>query len=128
MPSYPKLLPYSFYFILALIFKFNYSNFFSLKYFTYVTNLNTFSVFEVEIWCFRGGDVVPKWIHRSSDDFSTLCYVRADLSPLAGSAQAKSGRGGRTYWTIVFSIEIHFGLTEFKARIKWVDNVCSEFA
>lgn len=27
------------------------------------------------------------------------------------------------YWTIVFSIEIHFGLTEFRARIKWTDNV-----
>lgn len=27
------------------------------------------------------------------------------------------------YWNIVFSIEIHFGLTEFRARIKWTDNV-----
>ena len=26
------------------------------------------------------------------------------------------------YWTIVFSIEIQFGLTEFRARIKWVDH------
>lgn len=24
---------------------------------------------------------------------------------------------------MTFSIEIHFGLTEFKARIKWVDEV-----
>lgn len=96
---------------------------FSRKYCTEVTNLSTLSVFEVEIWCFRGGEGTPKWIHRSSEVFSTLCYVRADLSPLAGSAQAKQGRGGKTYWTIVFSIEIHFGLTEFKARIKWVDNV-----
>ena len=57
------------------------------------------------------------------DDFSTLCVVRADLSPLSGSAAPKVGRNGKTYWTIVFSIEIHFGLTEFKARIKWVDEV-----
>ena len=99
------------------------SNVFSRKYCTEVTNLSTLSVFEVEIWCYRGGDTVPKWIHRTSEEFSTLCYVRADLSPLAGSAQAKQGRNGKTYWTIVFSIEIHFGLTEFKARIKWVDNV-----
>ena len=71
--------------------------------------------------------------------------VRADLSPLSGSAQAKQGTNGKvlsasssifplactnisalikqTYWTIVFSVEIHFGLTEFKARIKWVDDV-----
>ena len=58
-----------------------------------------------------------------SDDFSTLCVVRADLSPLSGSAAPKVGKNGKTYWTIVFSIEIHFGLTEFKARIKWVDDV-----
>lgn len=64
-------------------------------------------------------------IHRYwyTDNFSTLCYVRADLSPLAGSAQSKQGKNGKTYWTIVFNIEIHFGLTEFRARIKWLDNV-----
>jgi hypothetical protein len=53
--------------------------------------------------------------------------VRADLSLLSGSAEPKRGRGGKTYWTIVFSVEIHFGLTEFKARIKWMDNVCLFF-
>ena len=57
------------------------------------------------------------------DDFSTLCFVRADLSPLTASARAATGDGGKKYWTIVFSIEIHFGLTEFKARIKWQDDV-----
>lgn len=58
-----------------------------------------------------------------AEDFSTLCVVRADLSPLSGSAEPKVGANGKRYWTIVFSIEIHFGLTEFKARIKWVDDV-----
>jgi hypothetical protein len=58
-----------------------------------------------------------------SETFSTLCVVRADLSPLASSALPKKNKSGKTYWTIVFSVEIHFGLTEFKARIKWVDNV-----
>ena len=38
-----------------------------------------------------------------------------------------TGQGGKKYWTIVFSIEIHFGLTEFKARIKWTDDVCFSF-
>ena len=58
------------------------------------------------------------------DDFSTLCVVRADLSPLSGRAEPKASKNGKTYWTIVFSVEIQFGLTEFKARIKWVDDVC----
>ena len=57
------------------------------------------------------------------EDFSTLCFVRADLSPLTASARGMTGEGGKKYWTIVFSIEIHFGLTEFKARIKWNDDV-----
>jgi hypothetical protein len=49
--------------------------------------------------------------------------VRADLSPLKGSAQPQTGKNGNTFWKIIFSVEIHFGLTEFRARIKWVDNV-----
>jgi len=119
------------------------STVFTRKYCTELTSLSMLSVFEVEIWCYRGGgDTIPLWIIRqagahlwscvfaihvhwvlSSDNFSTLCVVRADLSPLAGSAESKEGKGGKTYWTIVFSVEIQFGLTEFKARIKWVDNV-----
>lgn len=58
-----------------------------------------------------------------SENFSTLCVVQADLSLLSGSAEAKQGKNGKTYWTIIFSVEIHFGLTEFKARMKWKDKV-----
>ena len=101
------------------------SSVFTRKYCTEVTSLATLSVFEVEIWCYRGGTSTPMWINRQAEDFTTLCIVQADLSPLAGSAQSKPGRAGKTYWTIVFSVEIHFGLTEFKARIKWVDSVSS---
>jgi hypothetical protein len=101
------------------------SSVFTRKYCTEVTSLSTLSVFEVEIWCYRGGTATPMWINRNAEDFTTLCIVQADLSPLAGSAQPKPGRSGKTYWTIVFSVEIHFGLTEFKSRIKWVDSVSS---
>jgi hypothetical protein len=101
------------------------SSVFTRKYCTEVTSLSTLSVFEVEIWCYRGGTSTPLWIKRHAEDFSTLCIVQADLSPLASSAQSKPGNRGKTYWTIVFSVEIHFGLTEFKARIKWVDSVSS---
>jgi hypothetical protein len=118
------------------------STVFTRKYCTELTNLSMLSVFEVEIWCFRGGNDIPKWINRHdgtrsalhfppeirnffdarSDKFSTLCVVQADLSLLNGSAEPKVGKNGKKYWTIVFSVEIHFGLTEFKARIKWMDN------
>ena len=59
----------------------------------------------------------------SIDSFASLCFVRADLSRLSNSAQPKTGPNGQTYWTVVFSIEIHFGLTEFKARMKWNEDV-----
>lgn len=122
LPSGPRLLPDAFDCILARGVKVKESTVFTRKYCTELTNLSTLSVFEVEIWCYRGGDIVPLWIHRHAEDFSTLCVVRADLSPLSGSAEPKQGKNGKTYWTIVFSIEIHFGLTEFRARIKWNDN------
>jgi hypothetical protein len=100
------------------------STVFSRKYCTELTSLSMLRVFEVEIWCYRGGNTVPKWIERRSETFSTLCIVKADLSMLSDSAAPKQGTNGKTYWTIVFSVEIHFGLTEFQARIKWVQNVC----
>ena len=42
---------------------------------------------------------------------------------MSNSAEPKKGANGQTYWTVVFSIEIHFGLTEFKARMKWNEDV-----
>ncbi|KIJ67005.1 hypothetical protein HYDPIDRAFT_85209 [Hydnomerulius pinastri MD-312] len=125
LPSGPRLLPDAFDCILARSVKVKESTVFTRKYCTELTNLSTLSVFEVEIWCYRGGDSIPPWILRHAEEYSTLCVVRADLSPLSGSAEPKAGKNGKTYWTIVFSVEIHFGLTEFKARIKWNDNVCA---
>lgn len=49
--------------------------------------------------------------------------MRADLSGLTTSTSAQTSQDGTVYWTIVFSIELYLGLTEFKARIKWNDDV-----
>ncbi|KAJ3994251.1 hypothetical protein F5050DRAFT_1809766 [Lentinula boryana] len=127
LPSGPRLLPDAFDCILARGVKVKESTVFTRKYCTELTSLSLLSVFEVEIWCYRGGNTIPKWIMRQAEDFSTLCLVRADLSPLSSSAEAKTGKHGRVYWNIVFSVEIHFGLTEFKARIKWVDNGVTKY-
>ena len=85
---------------------------------------------------------MPKWIDRRSgkssfplhifslltcgtspDQFASLCFVRADLSKLSSSAEPKVGADGQRYWLVVFAIEILFGLTEFKARMKWIEDV-----
>ncbi|KIL57122.1 hypothetical protein M378DRAFT_420144 [Amanita muscaria Koide BX008] len=122
LPSGPRLLADAFDCILARSVKVKESTVFTRKYSTELTSLSLLSLFEVEVWCFRGGNKIPLWIDRQSDSFSTLCIVQADLSVLSGSAAPKVGKNGKQYWTIVFSVEIHFGLTEFKARIKWVDG------
>ncbi|KAF7327661.1 hypothetical protein MKEN_00345500 [Mycena kentingensis (nom. inval.)] len=122
LPSGPRLLPDAFDCILKQGIKVKESTVFSRKYSTELTSLNVLSVFEVLIWCYRGKGAVPAWIYRHAEEFSTLCIVRADLSPLKGSAVAQEGKNGTTFWKIIFSIEMHFGLSEFKARIKWVDS------
>ncbi|KAG6878453.1 hypothetical protein C0992_008130 [Termitomyces sp. T32_za158] len=92
LPSGPKLLPDAFDCILNRGVKVKESTVFTRKYCTELTSLSMLSVFEVEIWCYRGGNVIPEWIDRQADDFSTLCVVRADLSPLSGSAEPKTGQ------------------------------------
>ncbi|KAG1772242.1 hypothetical protein EV702DRAFT_1246716 [Suillus placidus] len=84
-PSGPRLLPDAFDCILA-----------RQKYCTELTNLSTLSVFEVEIWCYRGSNRIPQWIYATQN--------------------------GKTYWTIMFSVEIHFGLTEFKDALVFRKN------
>ncbi|KAJ7773387.1 hypothetical protein B0H16DRAFT_1766560 [Mycena metata] len=127
LPSGPRLLPDAFDCILRQGIKVKESTIFSRKYSTELTSLSVLSVFEVLIWCYRGKGEIPTWIYRDREEFSTLCVVRADLSPLKGSATPQTGKNGNTFWKIIFSVEIHFGLTEFRARIKWLDNVRPSF-
>jgi len=68
LPSGPRLLPDAFDCILSRGVKVKESTLFSRKYCTEVTNLSTLSVFEVEIWCYRGGDTIPKWILRGAGE------------------------------------------------------------
>jgi hypothetical protein len=49
---------------------------FTRKYCTELTNLSMLSVFEVEIWCYRGGNIVPKWINRQDGKRIALGLVR----------------------------------------------------
>ncbi len=42
------------------------STVFTRKYCTELTSLSMLSVFEVEIWCYRGGNTIPKWIDRQA--------------------------------------------------------------
>ncbi|KAJ7067016.1 hypothetical protein C8F01DRAFT_1208286 [Mycena amicta] len=97
LPSGPRLLPDAFDCILKAGIKVKESTVFSRKYSTELTSLNVLSVFEVLVWCYRGkSSEVPMWIYRHADEFSTLCVVRADLSPLKSTASS-SGRPERHF-------------------------------
>lgn len=47
------------------------STVFTRKYCTELTSLSMLSVFEVEIWCYRGGNVIPKWIIRHAGQYAS---------------------------------------------------------
>lgn len=66
LPSGPKYLPDAFDCILKKSIRVKESSVFSRKYYTEVTDLSSLSVFEIEIWCYRGGEDIPKWIDRKS--------------------------------------------------------------
>lgn len=83
LPSGPKLLPDAFDCVLSRVcppwsslrpfhscimqgVKVKESTVFTRKYCTELTSLSMLSVFEVEIWCYRGGNVIPKWIIRDA--------------------------------------------------------------
>ena len=51
------------------------STVFTRKYCTELTNLSMLSVFEVEVWCYRGGDVIPEWISRRDGTWPSIVSV-----------------------------------------------------
>lgn len=69
--------------------------------------------------------LMPLTVLKLEDAYTTLCSVRADTSKLAGSMQPHHlPDGGGTYYSILFYVVLLFGLTELKAQISWIDNVC----
>lgn len=58
----------------------------------------------------------------TSDKFETMCTVKADLSALCHKAD-KIPSNSLSFWRLNFDIEFLFGLTEYQARLKWIENV-----
>lgn len=57
------------------------------------------------------------------DNFRPLCTVTADLSTLTMITRESTGPDGRKFWNVDYAIVVSFGLTEFEARLEWVENV-----
>ena len=52
------------------------STVFTRKYCTELTSLSMLKVFEVEIWCYRGGNTIPKWIDRGVGELLKTTLMR----------------------------------------------------
>lgn len=55
------------------------STVFTRKYCTELTSLSMLSVFEVEIWCYRGGNTIPKWINRQAGTYDAVILINLML-------------------------------------------------
>jgi len=58
--------------------------------------------------------------------FNLLCTIEMDFSHLKLEPRYRyeGGRIVSTYYQLDYSIVMSFGLTELKAQIAWMENVC----
>ncbi|KAF9806676.1 hypothetical protein IEO21_08594 [Rhodonia placenta] len=75
----------------------------------------------VSVLSYRGGRPTPKWTDEEPDAFSTLCKIQG--KPARTSWIKKIGPDGE-YLRQSFKVIFLFGLTELKAQISWMENVC----
>jgi hypothetical protein len=109
-------------------------------YFELIQSKKELKSFDVDVTCYRGAVVAPKWkdvdpcwylfgfetskyyLIASIDNYAKLCTIEADLSHLPLSPRPKySGEG--TCYQVNYDVVLLFGLTEFKAVIAWKENV-----
>ena len=106
------------------------------------------TVKKVDILCYKGFDIEPRWVdidaggfwHQSqcpspnnlcsyhgpiwfntlSGKYVTFCAVEADLTSIP--CQKRKNAQGNIYYEILLDIILFFGLTEIKAQIAWKDT------
>jgi hypothetical protein len=55
--------------------------------------------------------------------FQEVCSVKANLNELSSALKVKRSAHGVQYWSLSFNVCIHFGRTELRAFLEWVENV-----
>lgn len=55
--------------------------------------------------------------------FKQVCTFKADLSILRNALQVVNSPNGTQPYVSKFSVCVHFGRTELKAFLEWVENV-----
>ncbi|KAL5485834.1 hypothetical protein ACEPAI_6876 [Sanghuangporus weigelae] len=79
---------------------------------------------KTRIHSFADGHPVPKWYDENEDTFDLAFVIDADLSRLCRISNLQY-YNDKTFWELIYEVEIMFGLTELQARIKWTENAFS---
>ncbi|KAF8333721.1 hypothetical protein F5887DRAFT_893234 [Amanita rubescens] len=87
------------------------------------------SIVEEAIKCYRDRRTkAPRWLDQAPDFFPDLCTVSADISQFKKFAYPRTNRtNGEKYYEWNFDVILLFGLTELKAQVAWMENVCRNF-
>ncbi|EIW80579.1 hypothetical protein CONPUDRAFT_105630 [Coniophora puteana RWD-64-598 SS2] len=73
------------------------------------------------ITVYRGSKADPRWADEEEDMFTHLCTIKADATEAARNLQVQH-RGSHSYYRIAYRIILHFGLTELRAQLAWMEN------
>ncbi|KAF8594084.1 hypothetical protein BDV93DRAFT_565803 [Ceratobasidium sp. AG-I] len=95
---------------------------YSREYSSDSSNLESFSTV---LWGYSLAGT-PEWMRfktgRLMPGFQQVCTVKADLNVLRNAFQIVNAPNGVPYRVLKFSVCIHFGRTELKAFLEWVEN------
>ncbi|KAF9526168.1 hypothetical protein CPB83DRAFT_795114 [Crepidotus variabilis] len=69
---------------------------------------------------YRGHNTNPEWIDVDTNNFTDVFTLHADLSHVPRISQINAA--GKEYYTVKWDVVILFGLTEFKAQVRWFEN------
>ncbi|KAJ3503552.1 hypothetical protein NLJ89_g8379 [Agrocybe chaxingu] len=75
---------------------------------------------DTPFWCYKGTMENLEWRNKDEDNFSPLCDILADLSPIP--PEVGTNPSGNKYCIARFTLVLYFGLTELKAEIEWTDK------
>ncbi len=100
------------------------------KTFTRVRMYNTLEYglgyFSSTIYAYDGeGDTDWGWDESGKlmPNIRRVCTLSADLSGLRRFLKVQKGPEGQDFWTVCYSINIHFGGTALKAKMTWDEGV-----
>jgi len=81
----------------------------------------SFGTSRVEVWCYRGNVVTPKWRDVDTNNYAKLCTVECDLSRASVITLPKT-TGQGNFYAVNFDVILLFGMTELKAQVAWKEN------